>query len=373
MPIEIQTLASQLEPKAKRRRLNEITIGRRGVTVRDRIFFTERLALLLETGNPLHTSLETLEDQSASPEMRDVIVDLRERVTGGASFSQALSQHPAAFPPAYVNVVAAGEHGGFLFRVLERLRDLDEKRDELRSTLFAAFSYPAFLVVFSIAVVAFVLIVVFPKFSELFQMIWDQLPVTTRFLMVVSAGLRQYWLPVLSGLVAAGVLAWRWARRPQGRETLESIVLRLPVLREIVGLFQLVQFMHILSLALGNGVPMLDALRSCRAIVAGRAFGRFIERLEQGVTEGRGIAFGFQEAEFMPPLVRQMITTGEETGELVRVMERMAAFYEREWKNRLTALAKLIEPVMLVVMGVVVGLIVSSLILPIFKLSTTVH
>lgn len=376
MPIEIQAAAPTLpdEQKPERRKLSEIQIGGPAkLGTRDRIFFTERLALLLETDNPLHVSLAVLEEQADNPLMRKVIGDLREGVSGGMSFSQALEQHPEVFPPAYVSVVAAGEQGGFLFKVLERLRDLDEKRDELRSTLFSAFSYPAFLVVFSVAVVGFVLMVVFPKFGDLFQMIWDKLPITTRFLMVVSAGLRDYWIPVFGGLAAFGLLAWRWASTPAGQAALENLVLRTPVLRDIVVLFQLVQFMHVLALALGNGVPMIDALRSCRSVVGGNSFGLFVDHLERCVNEGRGISAGFREVDFVPPLVKQMVTTGEETGGLVRVLERMADFYEREWKKRLTTLAKLVEPAMLVVMGVVVGLIVSSLILPIFKLSTTVQ
>ena len=374
MPIEVQRAARALpEPKAERRKLSEIKIGGERITPRDRIFFTERLALLLETDNPLHVSLGALSGECESPLMREVIRDLQESVAGGMSFSQALARHPEVFSPAYVSVIGAGESGGFLYKVLERLRDLDEKRDELRSMLVSAFSYPAFLVVFSFVVVAFVLVVVFPKFAELFEMIWDQLPVTTRFLMVVSAGLREHWIPILGGLGALGALGWRWATRPAGREALEKAMLRTPVLREIVVLFQLVQFMYVLSLALGNGVPLLDALRSCRAIVGGNQFRFFIGHLEQCVSEGRGVAVGFREADFVPPLIAQMVTTGEETGGLARVLERMAEFYEREWRKKLTALAKLVEPLMLVVMGVVVGLIVSSLILPIFKLSTSVR
>jgi type II secretory pathway component PulF len=305
--------------------------------------------------------------------MRAVIADLRGAVTGGLSFSQALAQHPEVFPPAYVHIVAAGEQGGFVHQVLQRLRELDEKRRELRSTLVSAFSYPAFLVVFSVAVVAFVLIVVFPKFAELFELIRDQLPITTRFLMVTSQGLRQYWIPLLLAAVTSGILCWGWLRRPEGRAALDRLVLRLPVIREMVVLFHLVQFMYVMSLALGNGVPMLQALRSCREIVSSVGFRRFVEHLETCVNEGRGIAAGFEEADFVPPLIQQMVRTGEETGGLAMVMGRMAEFYEREWKTRLTTAAKLVEPAMLVVMGVVVGLIVSSLILPIFKLSRTVH
>jgi len=373
MPIEIQRAAALPRAKRERRSLSEIQIGRQGTTGKDRIFFTERLALLLETGNPLHTSLQSLEQQTDNPEMGAVIADLRESVASGRSFSNALSHHPEAFPPAYVSLVAAGEHGGFLYKVLERLRELDEKRDELRSTLISSFSYPAFLIVFSVAVVLFVLLVVFPKFGDLFQMIWDKLPVTTRILMTLSAVLRDHAAALLAGTAGAGLLAWRWLASPAGRSALDRVLHRLPVVSDLKVRYQLVQFLYVMSLALGNGVPMLEALRSCREVVASPTFRAFVERLEGGVAEGRGISAGFAETDFVPVLVRQMIATGEETGDLALVMGRMAEFYEREWRSQLTVLSKLVEPAMLVIMGLVVGLIVSSLILPIFKLSTTVH
>ena len=372
MPIEIaRAAAPETRPKAWRR-LGEIRIGG-GIGAKERMFFTERLALLLETGNPLHTSLGTIESQTAHPELRQLIADVRENVSGGLPFSQALSKHPDAFPPAYVNLVAAGETGGFLHRVLQRLRDIDEKRQELRSTLISAFSYPAFLVVFSFAVVLFVLIVVFPKFGDLFQLIWDQLPITTRFLMVLGEWLRQYWLPGLVVFAVTGALGWRWVRSADGAAAADRWLLRIPVLREIAWQLHLIQFMYVMSLSLHNGVAMLDALSACREIVRSASFRRFVGLLESRVNEGRGIASGFQEAAFVPPLVKQMVATGEEAGGLAMVMERMAEFYEREWKQRLTVIAKIVEPAMLLVMGVVVGLIVSSLILPIFKLSRAVH
>jgi type II secretory pathway component PulF len=372
MPIEIQPAPNAASAPAARRALSEIKIGPSGVSGRDRIFFTERLALLLETGNPLHASLHALARQAGGDAMREVIGELEDDVSGGLSFSQALGRHPEAFPPAYVSIVAAGEQGGFLPQVLDRLRELDEKRHELRATLFSAFSYPAFLTVFSAAVVLFVLMVVFPKFGDLFQLIWDKLPVTTRVLMTVSELLRSYWPAFLAALAGLGLGAWQTLRDPGRRAALEGLLVRLPVIGEIVVLFQLVQFMYVMSLAMGNGVAALDALRSCREVVSSASFRDFVRALEANVQQGRGLAVGFQDASFVPDLVRQMVATGEESGSLPLVMGRMAAFYEREWKQRLATLAKLIEPAMLVVMGVVVGLIVSSLILPIFKLSTTV-
>jgi len=374
MPIELQ----RARPRAATHKKTGEGLRKRleaggPVTAQERSFFTERLALLLDTGNPLYSSLDLLESQTSRDPVHEMIKGLRHDISQGSSFSQALARHPEIFPRTYVNLVAAGENGGFLPEVLERLREMDEKRRELNSTLVAALSYPAFLLFFTGGVVVFVLMVVFPKFSDLFADIADELPAVTVFLMALSDGLRQYWAPGLAAIGATSALFWTWARGESGSITLDRLALRVPVLREIIVQLNVVQFMRVMSLSLANGVAMLDALRSCREIAKSAVFRRFVGDLEAGVTEGAGIASGFEKAAFLPPLVQRMIATGEESGHLAMVMGRVADFYEREWRKRLTVLSKIAEPVMLLVMGTFVGLIVSSLILPIFKLSRAVH
>ncbi len=335
------------------------------------MFFTERLALLLEAGIPLHSSLDTLERQAASVSVQTMIREIRMAVSGGLSLSQALAKQPETFSSTYVNLVAAGEQGGFLPEVLERLKEMDEKREELTSTMTTALSYPAFLMLFSVAVVVFVLLVVFPKFAELFQSIQDELPVSTRILMAVSDGLGAYGVFVLGGLVGTAFLFWRWVRRPEGAAMLDRLILRMPVLRDIVVQLNVVQFMRVMSLSLANGVGLIDALHACRDVASSPSFRRFIDQLEVHVSEGGRIASGLDHA-LLPPLVPEMVATGEESGKLSMVMGRIADFYEREWRRRLAFISKMAEPAMLLVMGAVVGLLVSSLILPIFKLSRAV-
>ncbi len=374
MPIEIESVqAAPARPRRGQARRHGHALGAARIGTRERMFFTERLELLLETGVPLHEALRALEGQAGSAEMGRVIAALREAVGGGLSFSEALRQQGNVFPPTYVSLVGAGEQGGFLPRVLARLREMDERREELRSTLIAAFSYPAFLMVFSFAVVVFVLIVVFPKFETIFEMIHDQLPITTRFLMALSALLRDHWLLALLGLGGLTTLLWRLARAPQGADAIDRWLRQVPVVRDIAVQYQLVQFMHVMSLSLANGVPILDALRACREILPSVGFRRFVGDLEARVEQGRGVASGFEAARFLPELVPQMVSTAEASGSLALVTGRVADFYERELRKKLALLAKVVEPAMLLVMGVVVGLIVSSLLLPIFKASTAVH
>lgn len=353
--------------------LERLTSNSSKIGPRERMFFTERLALLLETGVPIHAGLESLARQATHGEMAALTRTLNEEVKAGSSFARALGMHPAVFPPTYVNLVAAAELGGFLPVALERLRDMEERREELRSTLSSAISYPVILAVFSFAVVIFVLVVVFPKFADIFSMIHDELPVTTRWLMAVSDVLRRWWLPILIGSGVGLKLFTAWIARPEGKGALDRVMLRVPGLRDIVIQLNVVQMLRVLGLSLDHGVGMVDALRSARDAVSSAHFRSLIDRVETSVKEGRALHYEFDRDPLVPELVKQMIETGEESGKLPAVMSRLADFYEREWRRALGVIAKMAEPAMLLIMGCVVGLIVSSLILPIFKLSRAVH
>ena len=340
---------------------------------RERMLFTERLALLLETGVSLHEALKGLRDQTANPKLAQIIDAVCNAILEGSALSSALAQHPKMFTPTYVNLVAAAEEGGFLPQVLQQLIEMDEKSERMRSMLTGALSYPAFLVFFSGATVVFVLVSVFPKFTPMFDRIRSELPLSTLVLMALSDMLVNHWPWVVGGLGALLAAGVAWLRQPATRNRLDGLQLRLPFVRELYIQIYLTQTLRVMSLSLANGVPLVDALHACRDLVRNSVFRRFIEALRIQVTEGRGIAAGFKEAPFMPPMVQQMVTTGEETGNLAKVMSRIADFYERELTKRITLLSRLAEPVMLLIMGTVVGLIVASLILPIFKLSRAVH
>ncbi len=354
-------------------RVNRALRGSPRVSARDRMFFTERVALLLSTNIPIHTALESLTRQPASGALGQLLTRVHAAVVEGKSFAGALRDHPEIFPRTYTNLVNAAEVGGFLPKALERLRDMEERRQDLRSTLSSAISYPAFLAVFSVAVVVFVLVVVFPKFDDLFEMLGDQLPLSTRVLMVTSDILTRFWPLMLGGLSAAGVALQRWLARPEGMRAVDRLLLGIPIVRDIVIHLNVVQLLRVLALSLENGVPAVDALSAAQDGVSSGSFREFLGRVIQGVREGRGIARGFESEELLPELVKQLVATGEESGNLAPVMHRLADFYEREWRRSLGIVAKIAEPAMLMVMGCVVGLVVSSLILPIFKVSRVVH
>jgi type II secretory pathway component PulF len=368
MALEFESVsASTATPRSGKP--GDIELLRKKPGSRERMYFTEQLALLLETGLALHAALQLLRNQTTNPAFALIVDDLLAQVAEGCSFSNALARHPDVFSKTYVNLVAAAETGGFMDKVLQELLQMDERRAQLRSKLVSALSYPVFLVVFSIAVVIFVLVMVFPRFADLFSRIEDSLPATTLVLMKASDLLIDYWWLILGGLGLAGIALASWLRSARGRDLVDRLKLRVFYVRDIFIQLYLLQSLRVMGLSLSSGVSVMDTLESCRDVVQNRVYRDFIKVVQARVQAGEGLAAAFNETAFIPPAVREMISTGEETGNLPRVMNRIADHYERELGKRLAAFSRLVEPVLLLVMGVVVGLIVSSLILPIFQLS----
>ncbi len=364
---------SAVEP-ARRFNLNTaLSFGKRSLGAEERMIFTERLALLLETGVSLAEAVKVLRRQTDDALLAGILASISNTISEGKPFSAALARHPEFFSQTYVSLVAAAENGGFLPAVLDQLRDMDEKNSQLRSNIIAAVSYPAFLVVFSIGVIAFVLVFIFPKFSDLFQSIRDQLPWPTLVLMFFSDMLRHYWWAILGSIVIAAFVFTQWLHTPGGKLIVDGLKMRAPIIGEIYVQIYLSQTLAVLGMSLANGVPITAALKAVQDVVNNSIFFDFLRNIQRHVNEGRGVAIGFLETEFVPPMVKQMIATGDQTGNLAKVMSRVSDFYGRELNKRIAVVAKGVEPIMLLVMGVVVGLIVASLILPIFKLSRAVH
>ncbi len=338
----------------------------------ERMFFTEQLALLLETGESLYGALTTIVKQTENAAMREAAGKIALDVSEGKSFARALEEHENIFPSTYVNLIAASESGGFMHEVLQQLLNMDEKREQMRTTLVSAATYPIFLITFSLAVVVFVLVVVFPKFGTMFASIYDQLPMSTKILMRASNAMRDYWYVFLAGIAVTFLGVRQWINSAAGTARIDYMKLHLPGIRDIFTQIYLVQSLQVLSLSINNGVSVMESLEACRDVVKNSLFRKLIVEVEESVQAGAGVAAGFEGSTFLPDLAKHMIATGEQTGKLGQVAGRICDYYEAQLAKRLDALSKLAEPVMLLIMGVVVGVLVSSLILPIFKLSRAV-
>lgn len=348
-------------------------LGAKKITSKDRIFLFQQIQLLLQTGTPLYAGLGALQQQIEKLSVKNLISELIETIDEGKSFSYALSKFPNVFSSTQVNLISAAEEGGFMSDVLQQILDMEERREKLKNTLISAISYPCFLALFSLAVVIFILTIVFPKFSELFSKIHDTLPMTTKFLMWMSDALTQYWMILIGIVIGLIILILRLLKSKGGVLLVDKFKLSFPVIRNIFTQVYLVQSLRVMSLSLGNGVSVMDTLSDCKETVQNSHYQTFLNKVELKVQEGEGISSGFAEESFIPPLVKQMINTGEETGNLPNVMGKIADHYEAELLKYLQTLSKLAEPIMLLVMGSLVGIIVSSLILPIFSLSRAVH
>jgi len=343
------------------------------VSANDRMFFTEQLSLLLDTGNSLLESLRSLARHGQSPPLKKLLDQLAADVEQGQSFSYALSKHPKVFSTTYTNLIKASEQGGFMSEVLDELMEMDEKRSKLQATMQSALSYPVFLLAFSVLVVIFVLVVVFPKFAEMFGTMADKLPATTVALMAFSESLTTYW-PIYVGAsiaIAAGVYVF--CTSAAGRYFLDDLKLKMPIAKGIYSELYLVQSMRVMAMSLGRGVSVVDTLAACRDVIPNQRYREFFVGLERDLQEGKGVSAGFRKADFLPDVVKQMVTTGEASGSLPKVMARIASYYERQLEKRLQTVSKAAEPIMLIVMGAVVGVLVSSLILPIFQMSSGAH
>lgn len=370
MALETQTSTANKDSSSN---INISITGPKKITATDRMFFIEQLALLLETGSDLHSSLNILKQQSNNQELNRVITALTDDISEGKTFSIALSKHPEVFSSTYIGLIAASESGGYLQRILEHLLEMEKQREELNTNLISALSYPGFLMFFSVAMVIFILAVVFPKFGDMFVAIQDQLPATTVFLMAASHIIIDYWwalLLALGAMITAVVLLFK---SESGNRALSSFKLTAPGVKHIFIKIYLIQTMRVLGLSLKHGVNLLEALEIAKDVSKNYVFHEFIDSLIDDINNGKRLAAGFNASEFIPPMVKQMISTGEETGNLALVSTRIADYFQKELEKLLKFITKAIEPVMLIVMGVIVGILVSSLILPIFKLSHAVH
>jgi len=365
MPIRVVVAGERKAPGASR--LPKMAIRRRAGT-RELLILTQELSALIGAGLPLDRSLVTLYDLADHPEVKAAVSDVLSQVRGGKGLADAMAQH-RMFPPLYVNMVRAGEIGGFLEQALSRLAEYLERSEELRSDVVGAMIYPAFLMLSLGGSMMFLLIYVLPKFSELFEGMGKALPLPAQIVMAVSVGIRSYWwlLPVVALVVWFGMR--RWLSTPAGRLQWDATKLNLPVLGSVLRKLGVARFCRTLGTLLRSGVPMVQALGIVREIAGNAVLARAVGEVEVGVREGAGVAVPLARTGTAPALAIQMISVGEETGRLDEMMLRVADHYDREVRTQITRATRLLEPVMIVVMALLVGFVVISMLNAVFSLN----
>ena len=334
----------------------------------DVIIFTRQLATLIHAGIPLSPSLTTICEQTVNKKLKAVLQNVRETVQQGRSFSEALAQHPHVFSELFISMIRVGETGGILDNVLGRLAALGTQELEITSRIRSALIYPVVLVVITFLIVNFLVIGVLPKFVMVFRASQAELPLPTQVVLWLSVTLRQWWFAILMG---AGLLVlWfrSYINKPEGRFRFDAWLLTLPIFGKLYAKIQIARFARTLSVLISSGIPLLQGLVVVEKIVTNMVFQRTIQNIRMAITEGRPLVEPFKISGFFSPMVIQMISVGEKSGTLDQTLNEIAGFYEPEIEYTIKNLTALLEPLMLLIMGVMVGFIALSVLLPIFNL-----
>jgi len=339
----------------------------------DLMLFTRELATLLKAGLPLDRCLQSLatlaEIDALKTIVRRVLLDVQE----GKSLSDALAGHPRAFPPLYVNMVKAGEAGGVLEMILERLADYLEQSQAVRDEVRSAMVYPLFLVGVGGLMVVVMLTYVLPKFAVLFNDLGGQLPTSTQLVMSMSAALRAYWWGMALAVLVLFVAFRRWAATVGGRMTVDRFKLRMPVLGDLLTKIQVARFARTLGTMLKSGVPLIRSLEIVKAVVGNVVIGRALTSVQHDVSEGKGLAAPLERTGVFPSMALQMVGVGEETGRLDEMLLVVSDHYDRDVTNSIRSLMSLVGPVVLITIAAVVGFIIMAVMSAIFSVNELIE
>lgn len=344
------------------------TWGRRKVRPTDLAVFSRQFATLVNGGLPILRSLEAMIEHTENPALREALQQVHEEVRGGAILHESMAKRPEAFPELFVSMVRAGEASGQLGTVLKWLADFQEREQERRSQVRSALMYPALLIIVG-SIAVFVLVTFFiPRFATIFEELDQALPALTQTVIGISRFFGHWWWAILLGLLGSRMLLRWYSRTPNGRYRLDTLKLRLPLWGGLVRKIAVARFARTLATLLRGGVPILEALEVVRDVVGNERIGRAIDQVRQRVREGESLAAECRATGLFPALLTHMMAVGEETGNLENVLEAVANAYDVEVDNTMRGLISLLEPVIILTMGALIGIVVFSMLLPIFQM-----
>lgn len=362
-------LASEIAVEQAVMATTMISRFRRRIPVAELSLFTRRLATLTTASVPLHEALAALHQQERHPELQSVLGRVKNRLAEGSPLARALGEEPQVFDENFVAMVAAGEAGGALDKVLLRLADFLERQEELRRTVSSAMAYPILMALVGSSVMIFLLTFVIPKITGIFVDSKATLPFLTIALLAISTALRKTWWLLI--LLSVGVV-WLYRHlslRPAFLAARDRWLVRLPLFGRLLQTLMLARFSGILGLLLGSGVPLLKSLEISSEAVVNRAYQAVIAEARNAVAEGGTLSGTLNNSPLFPPILTHLISVGERSGTLVESLETAGHSFEREFESSTTRLVSLLEPIMILVMGLVVGLVVVAVLLPIFQLN----
>lgn len=353
----------------------EITISlpfKKKVKQRSIAVFTRQLATMIDAGLPLVQSLEILSAQQESKVFKNIIREIREDVEGGSTFAGALKKHPVTFNDLYTNLVVAGEEGGILDNILNRLANYIEKSEALKKKVKSALIYPATIVGVAVIVVMILMIFVIPVFETMFKSAGQNLPLPTLIVLTISKLIKKYVIIVIPALILLFFLGKKYYQTQNGRAVIDRLLLKMPVFGPLLKKVAVARFSRTLGTLVSSGVPILDGLTIVSRTSGNRTIETAIVNARSSIREGETIAEPLNRSKLFPPMVIQMISVGESTGALDSMLSKIADFYEEEVDIAVANLTSLLEPFLMIFLGVVIGGVVISMYLPIFQMASAV-
>lgn len=342
----------------------------KGVNISHLANFTRQLATMITSGLPLTDALVVLQKQTENKKMTEIITSLADEIQAGNTFASALAKHSDIFSPAYINIVRSGEASGTLDTVLQKLADNLEKEREFQGKVKGAFVYPVIILIAMTLVTSIIMIFVVPKLTELYSNLNINLPLPTVILIALSKFMANFWWLLLIMLVAAGIAFRRYKRTPQGALLIDTITLQLPVLGRLNRDTSLTELTRTLGSLVGAGVPILEALKIAGEVASNAIHRNAIGKATTLVEKGAALSKAVAQQEVFPAILPQMIAVGEETGKMDDVLSKLAHYFEIEVDQQVKNLTTALEPIIMVTLGIMVGLLVVSIILPIYSITS---
>jgi MSHA biogenesis protein MshG len=363
VPVRLETQGASSQAHAR-----GFSLFEKRVVARDLILFTRQLETMLDSGLPLLTALDILHQQSIHPRLKPAINRVRADVEQGSTLTEAMRRHPRVFPPLYANLIHAGEEGGLIVPMLDRLATLLESEAETEQRIRSATFYPILIVAELLLAFTVLLKFVLPRFASLFRKFGAELPLPTRILIGISDFSENHWGVVLIGLAAGITGTVLWIRTERGRRWADRTLLRMPILGSIFLKASMSRVARVLSALIAGGTPIVQALEIAKGVAGNRLIADDLETMRNGVVAGTGLADSVRGSEFFPPLVLKMMAVGEETGALDKMLYRVSRYYDQDVDYLVKNLSTAIEPVLLAVLGAAVLFTALAVFLPLWNL-----
>ena len=362
-----------VNPLKIRKKASSIFSTKKKITSGDIAVFSRQMATMMAAGVPLVQAFDIVGRGHENPSMQELVLSIKNDVEGGTSLADSLKRHPLYFDDLFVNLVRAGEHAGVLETLLHKIATYKEKTESIKAKIKKAMLYPAAVIIVAIVVTAIIMIFVIPQFETLFQGFGADLPAFTRVVVNMAHFVQGWWWAILLGFILAGYLFnYTWKRSRKFRQNIDRFLLKVPAIGVILHKSAIARFARTLSTMSAAGVPLVEALESVSGATGNVIYGDAVLRMREDVATGQSLQLAMKQRNLFPNMVIQMVSIGEESGSLDDMLAKVADFYEEQVDNAVDAMSSLMEPMIMVVLGTLIGGLVIAMYLPIFKMGSAV-